>query len=392
MKHAADWLLERNVDTVYVGDLTDILDTHWSAEVNEKTHAFWSHRQLIDRLELTLGDIGISVEQVSEAHSSSECPSVEARMRQEMVIRSGATTASWTRTVTPSERGICYKMRLGRWRGPPPWLLDAAGTYLPMGRTGSGMDTTGNPRFLGNSRVRLTKPASANPQVHSRGNLLAGLPTEESHDFSRVEDVKRDPNRRKGSRRDNRPSDDVRLHSVRRVHAGRRVNRHATPARCRGDRSGEDHDAGLDNRLVRILLADRADEEPVRPGARSGWLEQRHRRGRRREPGSGRHRNGLWWVDPCPRVVRQPRRVPRDPWPDQSRRRQSISLTAGHGRTNDTDGPRHRDVARRPRRLRRSGRPYRENGTQPAARVVYEPSPPGRVGRLADRRPPRWVR
>nr|WP_246975344.1 transposase [Natribaculum luteum] len=28
VKHAADWLLERNVDTVYVGDLTDVLDTH----------------------------------------------------------------------------------------------------------------------------------------------------------------------------------------------------------------------------------------------------------------------------------------------------------------------------------------------------------------------------
>jgi len=40
VKHAAEWLLERNVDTVYVGDLTDVLDTHWSAEVNEKTHAF----------------------------------------------------------------------------------------------------------------------------------------------------------------------------------------------------------------------------------------------------------------------------------------------------------------------------------------------------------------
>jgi putative transposase len=55
VKHAADWLPERNVDTVYVGDLTDVLDTHWSAAVNEKTHAFWSYRQLIDRLELTLG-------------------------------------------------------------------------------------------------------------------------------------------------------------------------------------------------------------------------------------------------------------------------------------------------------------------------------------------------
>ncbi|ELY60411.1 IS1341-type transposase [Natronococcus amylolyticus DSM 10524] len=74
VKHAAEWLLARTVHTVYVGDLTDVLDTHWSAAVNEKTHAFWSHRQLVNRLELTLGDVGITVEQVSEFDSSSECP------------------------------------------------------------------------------------------------------------------------------------------------------------------------------------------------------------------------------------------------------------------------------------------------------------------------------
>ena len=74
VKHVAEWLLERNVDTVYVGDLTDVLETHWSTDVNEKTHNFWSHRQIVDRIELTLGDIGISVAEVSEAHSSSTCP------------------------------------------------------------------------------------------------------------------------------------------------------------------------------------------------------------------------------------------------------------------------------------------------------------------------------
>ena len=73
VKHVAEWLLERNVDTVYVGDVTDVLDTHWSAEVNEKTN-FWSHRQLLDRIELTLGDVGIAVADVNEADSSSECP------------------------------------------------------------------------------------------------------------------------------------------------------------------------------------------------------------------------------------------------------------------------------------------------------------------------------
>ncbi|MCD2203327.1 transposase [Halobacterium sp. KA-6] len=79
VKHAAEWLLERNVDTVYVGDLTDVLDAHWSASVNEKTHAFWSYRQLLDRIELTLGDVGITVESVSEEDSSSLCPECGSR-------------------------------------------------------------------------------------------------------------------------------------------------------------------------------------------------------------------------------------------------------------------------------------------------------------------------
>ena len=74
VKHVAEWLLERNVDTVYVGDLTDVLDTHWRAAVNEKTHAFWSHRQLLERIGLTLGDIGMCVVEMSEANSSSVCP------------------------------------------------------------------------------------------------------------------------------------------------------------------------------------------------------------------------------------------------------------------------------------------------------------------------------
>ena len=74
VKHAADWLLEHNVETVYVGELTDVLETHWAADVNEKTHAFWSHRQLVERIRLTFEDVGITVTEVSERDSSSECP------------------------------------------------------------------------------------------------------------------------------------------------------------------------------------------------------------------------------------------------------------------------------------------------------------------------------
>jgi putative transposase len=66
VKHATDWLFEKNVETVYVGDLSDVLESHWSSTVNEKTHSFWSHGQLIDRIKLTMGDVGINVEEVSE--------------------------------------------------------------------------------------------------------------------------------------------------------------------------------------------------------------------------------------------------------------------------------------------------------------------------------------
>ena len=85
VKHAAEWLLDRNVDTVYVGDLTNVLETHWSTDVNEKTHAFWSHRQLVDRIKLTLGDVGITVTETGEYDSSSECPACES----DAVTRSG---------------------------------------------------------------------------------------------------------------------------------------------------------------------------------------------------------------------------------------------------------------------------------------------------------------
>jgi len=78
VKHATDWLLAQNVDTVYVGDLTGVLDTHWKSTVNEKTHSFWSHGQLLKRINLTMGDVGMTVEEISEAGSSSTCPECDS--------------------------------------------------------------------------------------------------------------------------------------------------------------------------------------------------------------------------------------------------------------------------------------------------------------------------
>lgn len=74
VKRAAQWLAERGVKQVLVGDLAGVLETHWSAVVNQKTHNFWSHGQLTARLADTFAVYGIDLEKVSEAGSSSTCP------------------------------------------------------------------------------------------------------------------------------------------------------------------------------------------------------------------------------------------------------------------------------------------------------------------------------
>jgi len=46
-------LYSEGVATVYVGALTDVLDTHWSVETNAKTHNFWAFRAFVTRLSCT---------------------------------------------------------------------------------------------------------------------------------------------------------------------------------------------------------------------------------------------------------------------------------------------------------------------------------------------------
>ena len=67
-------LYDEGVATIYVGDLTDVLSAHWSAEVNEKMHQFWAYRSFIDRLATTAEEYGITVEVESEAYTTAECP------------------------------------------------------------------------------------------------------------------------------------------------------------------------------------------------------------------------------------------------------------------------------------------------------------------------------
>jgi len=69
-----DRLYAEGVNTVYIGWLTDVLETHWSVETNAKTHNFWAFRQFTERLACTAEEYGISVEVRSEAWTSQECP------------------------------------------------------------------------------------------------------------------------------------------------------------------------------------------------------------------------------------------------------------------------------------------------------------------------------
>jgi putative transposase len=82
LDHAQDALarelIERlhgeGVPSVFVGALTDVLETHWSVRANEKMHNFWAFRVFITRLVCTTEEYGISVEVRSEAWTSQECP------------------------------------------------------------------------------------------------------------------------------------------------------------------------------------------------------------------------------------------------------------------------------------------------------------------------------
>ena len=57
-----------------VGDLTDVLETHWSVRVNAKTHKFWAFKKFIHRLTCVCEEYGISLEAESEAWTSQTCP------------------------------------------------------------------------------------------------------------------------------------------------------------------------------------------------------------------------------------------------------------------------------------------------------------------------------
>ncbi len=74
-----DRLYAEGVATVYVGDLTDVLSTHWCADVNAKTHQFWAFRAFIKQLSQAAEEYGITVEVRSEADTTRTCPACGER-------------------------------------------------------------------------------------------------------------------------------------------------------------------------------------------------------------------------------------------------------------------------------------------------------------------------
>jgi hypothetical protein len=67
-------LYDEGVATVYVGDLSDVLETHWSVRVNEKTHNFWPVEKFIHRLACVCEEYSTFLEAESEAWTSQTCP------------------------------------------------------------------------------------------------------------------------------------------------------------------------------------------------------------------------------------------------------------------------------------------------------------------------------
>lgn len=79
VQHLAEWLVERDVGELVVGDLSDVLKSHWSATVNEKNQLFWAHGRFRQRLhEVVEDECRITVREESEADTSSRCPSCGA--------------------------------------------------------------------------------------------------------------------------------------------------------------------------------------------------------------------------------------------------------------------------------------------------------------------------
>jgi len=74
-------LHDLGVSKIVMGDLNGILlnGGEHSRQTNTMTHNFWSHKYLADRIRWTAEEHGITVAEVSEAHTSDTCPRCHSR-------------------------------------------------------------------------------------------------------------------------------------------------------------------------------------------------------------------------------------------------------------------------------------------------------------------------
>jgi len=147
-------LYAEGINIVYIGDLTDVLDTHWSVESNAKTQNFWAFKKFTERLVCAAEEYGISVEVRSEAWTSQECPqygSTDRTTRHQdtlIVWVRGAyrLTASETllkryteQTVRPMARSVRFEWNDHDWSGTPHLTSvakNSAQTWVPSTVTG----------------------------------------------------------------------------------------------------------------------------------------------------------------------------------------------------------------------------------------------------------------
>jgi len=151
-------LYDEGVSTLSVGDIKDVISTHWSPRVNEKTHNFWAYRRFINRLESVCEEYGIAVKEVSEAWTSQTCP--ECGEREETVRHEDSLTCmcgfeghadlvaseSFLRrqnnAVGPMARPVYLKWNNHEWREDhsPPSLVETTANeeYTNQSTTSSG--------------------------------------------------------------------------------------------------------------------------------------------------------------------------------------------------------------------------------------------------------------
>ena len=99
---------------------TDVLKSHRSVRVNEKTHDFWAVKKFIHRLACVYEEYGISLEAESEAGTSQTCP--ECDDHEETVRPQGyADVSVWLRG---TQEKATRRTAIGTWQPREPGTED----------------------------------------------------------------------------------------------------------------------------------------------------------------------------------------------------------------------------------------------------------------------------